>query len=237
MRINKYIASYLGISRRQADSLIERGEILYNEAFAKVGDKVESEDKVCYKKNNRWLLITPNTARTSLYYKPIFTLVSTKAEGAKKTIYQQLPLRYRSFKPAGRLDYMSEGLLVLSEDGDLIHELTHPRHNTRKKYVVGLTAPLQYTHLNKLCKGVTIDNYHLRPVQIVPLGPNTLHSWDYLRLNPHQYWYEFTLHEGRNNQIRKMCRLFDYKIIRLIRTSHGAYNLTPELKKNKIIDL
>ena len=237
MRINKYIAGYLGVSRRQADSLIEKGEILYNGALAEVGNKVAEKDEVCYKKDNRWVLITPNTARTSLHYKPIFTLVSTKSEGNKKTIYERLPPRYRSFKTAGRLDYMSEGLLVLSEDGDLIHELTHPRHDTRKKYVVGLTVPLQYTHLNKLCKGVTIDNYRLRPVKITPLDAKTLDSWAYLRLDPRQYWYEFTLQEGRNNQIRKMCRLFDYKITRLIRTAHGPYTLTPELKKNKIIDL
>ena len=237
MRINKYIAGYLGLSRRTADAFIARGEIQRNGTLAKVGDQVTEKDQVCYKKNGQWILITPNVARTSLYYKPIFALVSRRGEGRKQTIYERLPQKYRSFKPAGRLDYLSEGLLVLSEDGDLIQRLTHPRAGTSKKYLVGLTSPIQYTHLDKLCKGVTIDNYRLRPVEIAPLAANTRQEWDFLRLDPVHHWYEFTLHEGRNNQIRKMCRLLGYRVVRLIRIQHGPYTLDSELRKRKIIDL
>lgn len=238
MRLNKYLAKNLGLSRRQADKLLQANKVLVNEEFAKIGAQVSIRDKVKYQDIRReWIELVPNTPRTALYYKPIFTLVSTLSQDRKETIYTRLPAHYKTYKPAGRLDYMSEGLLVLSQDGDLIQQLTHPRNGAVKKYLVGIATPLEYSHIDKICKGVKIDDYQLRPVEITKASSPVLNSFSYLKLHPKHFWYVFTLHEGRNNQIRKMCAYFQYRVVRLIRIEHGQYRLSHELKQKKVIDL
>jgi 23S rRNA pseudouridine2605 synthase len=235
MRINKFIASNLGISRRNADTLIIKGEIKKNNQLALIGDSVDKNDKVCYLKDKKWYTIITYDAKTILFCKPIFTLVSKKPELGKKTIYDVIPKTFSSLKPAGRLDYMSEGLLVLSSDGDLIFRLTHPSNETIKKYVVGFTSELKQNDIKKLSKGVTIDDYKLREVKISKISEKKMNEYNFLNLNPITNWYEFTLKEGRNNQIRKMAAMFEYKIVRLIRVQHGEFLLNDELKNKKIV--
>jgi pseudouridine synthase len=237
MRINKFIASYLGISRRQADKLIVDKKVYKNNILAEIGDKVDIDDKICYESTTGLKEITISNSQTSVYYKPIFTLVSAKPEIGKKTIYDMLPPKYKTFKPAGRLDYMSEGLLVISQDGDLIYELTHPKNGTLKKYLVGLTQPITSSHLAQLKNGMVIDDYPLRSVKITKQNNKNLEKWSFLGLSDKANWYEFVLTEGRNNQIRKMCKLLDYRIVRLIRIQHGEFVLSAEIKAKKIIDI
>ncbi len=237
MRINKYIGNYLGISRRQADHLIEKELVTIDGRVAVLGDQVGLTSKICYKKDNKWEQIDIQKRSTILYYKPIFSLVSARREGNKKTIYDSLPPKYRSFKPAGRLDYMSEGLLVMSQDGDLLHTLTHPKHNTLKKYVVGLNEQLKLTDINDYRRGIVIDDYQLRSVDVTPMKNSDIKDYYYLKLDSRKFWYFFNLNEGRNNQIRKMCSKKGYSVYRLIRCQHGEYALTEQLRKQKFLEI
>lgn len=235
MRVNKYLAHHLGISRRQADVLIDQQQVRVNGKITRLGDKLESGDEICYKNLSKWVKIQPKISGTILYYKPIFTLVSRKREGAKKTIYDHLPSQYRTYKPAGRLDYMSEGLLVLSEDGDLIYSLSHPRNETEKRYIVGLQKKFSLQDIKDFQLGVHIDGYHLRPVEVFSLTDRDSQFYSFLNMDASKFWYIFVLREGRNNQIRKMCKLKGNSVFRLIRSEHGPFKLSANLKKNKII--
>jgi 23S rRNA pseudouridine2605 synthase len=237
MRINKYIAQRSGLSRRAVDEIIERGGILVNETRAKVGQQIEAGQKISYK-DKHWVVESDSKAQTILYYKPILTLTSRTAEPGKDTIYDRLPPAYRNLKSAGRLDYQSEGLLILSENGDLIYTLTHPSNNVLKKYIVGVNKKLLPRDITLFNKGVTIDingeDQELAPVHVSEVDEA---QWGYLNLRGNIYWYIFELHEGRNNQIRRMCRSIGVRVPRLIRIQHGPYAMTPELHKQHIIVL
>jgi pseudouridine synthase len=166
-------------------------------------------------------------------YKPIFCVTTRVDEVKRKTIYDFLPKSFLELKSAGRLDYMSEGLLVLSNDGDLIHKLTHPSNETKKVYLVGIKGSFKLKEIKEMEEGITIEKYKLNPVKVEKY---TGDKYEYLRLQPSFTWYIFTLTEGRNNQIRKMTEYFGLKVQRLIRIEHGSYKLTKDLYKNRWLD-
>ena len=237
MRINKFIASRLGLSRRKVDQIIQNEAVFVNDKRVQVGQKVEVGDRVVYK-NYSWIVKSGSALSSILVYKPIMSLVTRVSQDAKKTIYDVLPPFISDFKPAGRLDYMSEGLLVMSQDGDLIYSLTHPSQNCTKLYLVGTNRPLEKKHITKAKKGMTITiNDEPRSLAPVLIEPARTSSWDFLNLHAKHNWYVFHLQEGRNNQIRRMCASFGVKVPRLIRIQHGDYKLTRELKEQKIISI
>ncbi len=236
MRINKYIANNIGISRRSVDEIIKKKHVKIDDRIATLGDQVENSNLIKVFIDNKWTTVSSNSEnQVVLFYKPIFSLVSKKPEKNKKTIYDILPYKFNKLKPAGRLDYMSEGLLVLSSDGDLINKLTHPKNNTSKVYIVGLKNKLSREQISKSEQGIEIDNYKLNLVKISKLS--SIKEYQYLGLDKKIFWYKFILTEGRNNQIRKMCSTFGQSVVRLIRVEQGEYKLTPAIKKNKFLEI
>jgi 23S rRNA pseudouridine2605 synthase len=243
MRLNQYIAKYQGISRRLADQLITDGRVLINGNLAILGTQVdEAKDTIEVSATNKskTLVIDPVTFKqqTVLFYKPIFALTTRFDPQKRKTIYDFLPKQFDLLKPAGRLDYMSEGLLVLSNDGQLIDDLTHPRNEHIKKYLVGVNQKLSSEFMKVSQSGnMEIDEYRLNEVVIKPLDKETHAKFKYLKLNESLHWYEFALSEGRNNQIRKMVESFGQKVQRLIRTEQGQYQISQNLLESKYIIL
>jgi len=235
MRINRFLAQNLGISRRQADTWVQNQLVKINSDFAKLYNHVDVEtDQVEIFIEQKWQLLTvQNKMQTLLFFKPIFCITSRKDPQKRKTIYDFLPQKYYNFKPAGRLDYMSEGLLVLSQDGDLIQRLTHPKSGHQKKYLVALKHNLNQDFIEHLKTGVKLDNYQTNPVK-VSLFQN-FEKFDYLKLNPKQFWYEFELTEGRQNQIRRLAEVGGTKVLRLIRTSQAEFTISKDLYQKKHI--
>jgi 23S rRNA pseudouridine2605 synthase len=240
MRLNQYLAKQLGISRRQADEEITKGKILVNGTLAILGQKIEIEtDKVeiTTEKNKKPLSQNLEEDKTILFYKPIFCVCTRHDPQKRKTVYNFLPREFFSLKSAGRLDYMSEGLLVMSNNGDLIHDLTHPSNNHQKNYLVGLKNQLDNNAVTHAKSGqMEVDDYKLNPVTISKLDHNDIKEYEYLKLDQRWYWYKFELSEGRNNQIRKMCQFFGQNVLRLIRISHGKYELSSQIKENIYIE-
>jgi|GEM_PF-713077 pseudouridine synthase len=257
-RINQFLAKSLNISRRQADQIIKAGQVNINSSLAKLNDRVGCTDKVVL--NQKGLQTTLNTDFFTkkdlvlLFYKPVFSLVSTKGEANKKTIYDFLPKIYHNLKPAGRLDYMSEGLLVLTTDGELLYQLTHPKFEHPKKYLVKLSKPLTKAQIKTASTQMIVSKHsdvykpdkidtkvRLRPVKIYPADQKILAQYSFLNLldqkkaRSSQYWYIFELMEGRNNQIRKMVNFFDSKVVRLIRIQHQDFELTKKLCQDKYL--
>lgn len=238
MRINQFIARHLDKSRRACDILIEKGMVEINGELATLGAQVSDEDNVKVFDNGKWKDISggESEGRTVLlFYKPIFSITSKNDPQKRKTIYNFMPKKYHGLKSAGRLDYMSEGLLVLTDDGQLIDSLTHPKNDCSKEYLVGVKEKISPESLDLFKKGMIIEGYRIKPIGVDELKDES--NFDYLKLDPHLMWYIFKLKEGRNNQIRKMVQVDGQKVSRLIRIKHGDYKLSKELKDNKYLEL
>ena len=209
MRLNKFVALSLGVSRRKADELIEQGKILVNGDRAVLGRQISQSDTVLY--NSRELHIQPK--KLILLHKPVGYLCSRASQGGIPTIYELLPTSLHHLKPVGRLDKDSSGLILLTNDGDFAHQMTHPSFYKIKRYLVTLDQPLQPLHRQM------INDFGVQ----LPDGPSRLtlerqHDGDDRR------WI-IQMSEGRNRQIRRTFAALGYTVKKLHRTDFGSYSL------------
>jgi 23S rRNA pseudouridine2605 synthase len=210
MRINKFIASASGLSRRKADSAILSGRVTVNGEQPSQGQDVTAADKVLL--DNRPLTV-PTVTTTIMLNKPIGYVVSRDGQGSK-TIYELLPQEYILLKPIGRLDKDSSGLLLLTNNGDLVNELTHPSKQKTKVYEITLHKPL------KLLDQQTINNHGVKLEDgISKLKLTRQASTD-------DTAWTVTMHEGRNRQIRRTFNALGYEVTQLKRTEFGEYSLS-----------
>ena len=143
-RLNKYIAASGLCSRRKADELIEAGKVIVNgKVIKELGFQVSNKDKVFVDKK----LIHPKKLEYYKFYKPAGYITTADDEKGRKTIYDILPEEYHTLKPVGRLDKDSTGLLLMTNDGDLINELTHPSIKVPKTYIVTIDGKLNQNHI------------------------------------------------------------------------------------------
>ena len=191
MRINKFLASSGVASRRGADELIKDGVVKINGKICSPGDEVDlSEDSVTV--NGRPV----NIVKKYDYYimnKPKGYVCTVKDDKGRKTVMDLLPTNVKRLFPVGRLDYDTEGLLILTNDGDLTFKLTHPKNEVPKTYLVKTEKPVTDEDLAKLRSGVYIDGVktkkcNVRLIETTKTG-SKLH---------------ITITEGRNRQVRKM---------------------------------
>lgn len=207
IRINKYIAQASGLSRREADRLIISGNVLLNGQVAKLGDSVSESDSV---KLNQQLLTLPSTTTTIIFNKPKGYISSRSGQGSL-TIYDLLPNEFHSLKTVGRLDKDSKGLLILTNDGSLAYELTHPKYHKQKLYNVTLDKPLKISDQKQISvKGVQLDD-----------GQSKLE----LKMLDSEHNWQVIMHEGRNRQIRRTFQDLGYNVLELKRLSVAGYNL------------
>lgn len=209
MRINKYIAGATGISRRMADKAVTSGRVEINRQSATAGSDVSETDVV---KLDGRVVTQPVTLTTVMFNKPVGYVVSREGQGSK-TIYEILPAEYRLLKPIGRLDKNSSGLLLLTNDGNLANELTHPRYAKTKIYQVTLGKPLVPLHQQMINDhGINLEdgNSQLQLERLID-GDDT--KW------------RVTMREGRNRQIRRTFESLNYYVAGLHRTNFGEYQL------------
>jgi 23S rRNA pseudouridine2605 synthase len=208
MRLNQYLAKYTPLSRRGADSAVSEGRVEINGTLAKLGDVVIESDRVSLDGQ----LVTADIAlQTILIHKPVNYVCSKNGQGSK-TVYDLLPLHLRHLNSVGRLDKDSSGLLVMTNDGNLAHQLTHPRYKKTKIYHVTLDSPLtpQQQHMIST-DGIQLAD-GLSRITLSPLDQNRK-SW------------HITMHEGRNRQIRRTFAATHHTVLSLHRISFGAYKL------------
>lgn len=206
MRINKFVAQASGLSRRAADTAITNGRVTLNQARAQLGDRVTDADVVTL--DGQPLAL--KQAATIMLNKPAGYVCSRNGQGSQ-TIYDLLPPEYHNLKPVGRLDKDSSGLLLLTDDGDLANQLTHPRYAKTKVYEIVLDRPLPPLHqqmINDL--GIQLDD-----------GTSRLQLE---KLDDAQHW-RVTMQEGRNRQIRRTFAALGYNVERLHRTMFGTFQL------------
>jgi len=209
MRINKFVALATGLSRRAADQAIAEGRVRHNGHTAEPGQTVEPTDTVTLDGQS---LSAPQATTTIALHKPTGYVVSRNGQGSA-TIYDLLPPEFHTLKPVGRLDKDSSGLLLLTNDGELANQLTHPSRQKRKLYEITLNAALQPLHRQLIAeRGIQLAD---GPSQ---LGLERLHEGDDTQ-------WRVIMHEGRNRQIRRTFEALGYTVIRLHRTQFGDYQL------------
>lgn len=207
LRLNKFLAERLGVSRREADELIAAGKILVDDKPAILGARIDKSSKVCYNKK-----IIP--FQTDFLYiamnKPVGYVCSRRAQGNAPTLYKLLPKEYQKLKTVGRLDKDSSGLILLTNDGDFAFQMTHPKFHKEKIYEVELNKPLEPLHQQMISDfGVMLED-----------GPSkfsVIHE---------DNKYTVILSEGRNRQIRRTFAALGYRVTKLHRTQFGKYQLS-----------
>lgn len=237
VRVNKFLATQLGISRRSADEAIEKGAVRVNGQPATLGARFDPErDELRY---HDQLVTAKSELRYVLLNKPVGYVSSRRRQGDSPTIYELLPPSARTLKPVGRLDRDSSGLLLLTNDGDFAHQMTHPKFHKVKQYEVTLDTPLQPLHQQMINDiGVTLEDGvsrltieklapapHERFARASGVGdeaPNSFRNKSGGQALPS---YLITMHEGRNRQIRRTFAALGYTVTQLHRTVFGAYTL------------
>lgn len=210
-RLNKYIASSGLCSRRKADELIEAGRVLVNgKKITELGYLVQDKDKVFVDKK----LIRPVKHEYYRFYKPAGYITTADDEKGRKTIYDILPENLQHLKPVGRLDKDSTGLLILTNDGDLINELTHPSIKVPKIYLVTINGQIHRHELEQLANGVEIEKGKIAYADISVLD-----------MNSEKTTMQITLYQGLNRQIRKMFEYVGYEVKSLKRIQHATLTL------------
>lgn len=211
MRINKYIAQSGIASRRKADELVLSGRVKVNGKVVTIlGFEIRTKDKVTVDDK------PINVVRYDYYrfYKPTGCITTKEDEKDRKTIYDYLPSELKHLKPVGRLDKDSSGLIILTNDGDLIYELTHPSIKVAKVYRVVVNAKVLYSELETLAKGVEIEK-----------GKIAYCDSEILEQNSKETVLEITLYQGLNRQIRKMFEFLGYKVVSLKRIRHATIDV------------
>lgn len=211
IRLNKFIASSGLCSRRAADELIEQGKVSVNgKKITELGYLVQPQDKVFVEQK----LIRPVKHEYYRFYKPAGYITTSDDEKGRKTIYDLLPDSMLHLKPVGRLDKDSTGLLILTNDGDLINELTHPSIKVPKVYLVSVDGRVSQAQLEELANGVEIEKGKVAYADILVLDIDNKHTS-----------MQITLYQGMNRQIRKMFEHIGFEVKTLKRIQHATINL------------
>lgn len=222
-RLQKVLAHAGIASRRKSEELIMSGSVKVNgELVTTLGFKVDpTKDQI--EVNGKPVQVEPK--KTLLFYKPksvITSMTDPQGRGVVADYFTAIPERVY---PVGRLDYHTEGLLVLTNDGELAHWLTHPRYQVEKEYIATVRGKPCKSKIEWLRKGIMLEDGWTAPAKVQLLRSNGNHSQ--LRL---------IIHEGRNRQVRRMCEAIGHPVIKLIRTRIAFLTLTG-LKKGEYREL
>lgn len=204
VRLQKVLAQAGLGSRRVCDELIERRRVRVNGEVAELGRRVDPEVDVI-EVDGAQIGVRPGLVHY-LLNKPRGVITTAADPQNRPTVVDLVPATPRVF-PVGRLDGDSEGLLLLTNDGDLAHRLTHPSYGVEKEYLVEVEVVPHRGMVRRLREGVELDDGLTAPAKVAVLGDRLL---------------RITIHEGRNRQIRRMCEAVGTPVVRLVRTRIGT---------------
>ncbi len=211
IRLQKYLANCGVASRRKCEELIAEGKIKVNEkTVTEVGTKIVPEVDIV--KYNGKIVKPSNEKVYILLNKPIGYVTTVDDQFKRDTVLDLVKVKQR-IVPVGRLDMYTSGALILTNDGDFVYKVTHPKHEIEKTYTVTIKGIVEKTEVQKLRDGVKIEDYITKPARVKIL--KTDEEKNISRL-------EITIHEGKNRQVRKMCEAIGKKVIALHRSKIGT---------------
>ena len=201
IRINKFLSKYGHCSRRYGDELISRGLVFINNETASLGSIVSKNDKVYIKSGNKLTEIKREVKFVYLAFNKPLGITCTTYKNDKSNIIDFINNKERIF-PIGRLDKNSHGLILLTNDGDIVNKILRSENNHEKEYLVKVNTPITEEFLNKMRKGVRILNQMTKPCKVSKVDDIS---------------FKIILTQGLNRQIRRMCDTLGYRVIYLKR--------------------
>lgn len=212
IRINKFLADAGVCSRREADKLIQLKKIKINGRTAVLGDKVSPADTItAFGKP-----VKPQTQKIYIALHKPFGAITTTDKTANNTVLDYIDLEDRIF-PVGRLDVESSGIILLTNDGEVVNRLLKSKNRIEKEYLVTVDKPLTSQTLTRLAEGVKLDNKKTLPAKVEKISPNQ---------------FKITIIQGLTRQIRRMCEAVGYRVKILKRIKFAGIGLD-ELKRGK----
>lgn len=197
-RLNKYLSEVGFCSRRKADTLIEQGRVTINGVVPEMGTKVKPDDEV---RVNGELIVPPKKESTYLAFNKPVGIVCTTNPREKKNIVDFINYPTRIF-PIGRLDKPSEGLILLTDDGDIVNKILRARNNHEKEYIVTVDRIINKDFIERMSSGIPILETVTRKCEVEQLSKNI---------------FRIVLTQGLNRQIRRMCEYLGYEVVKLKR--------------------
>ena len=214
VRLQKYLANAGVCSRRKAEELILDGKIIVNgKIVTELGTKITPKlDKVMYngkvvKEESKYVYILLN--------KPIGYITTSKEQFGRDSVMDLVKVKER-IVPVGRLDMYTSGALILTNDGNFVYQVTHPKHEIDKTYTVTVKGIVTDEEVGRLRKGVKIDDYVTKEAKVKILK---------IESEKNQSRLEITIHEGKNRQIRKMCEAINHNVLALHRSKIAGIGL------------
>ena len=212
MRINKFLST-LGIaSRRAIDKYIDEGKIVVNGNIASPGMDIDENDTILIDGKK----IETKINEDKVYFmlnKPLEVLSASSDDRGRKTVVDLIKTNKRVF-PIGRLDYMTSGLILLTNDGDLFNRIVHPKSEIYKKYYIKIFGEIKKSEIDELKKGILLDDGKTLPAKISGVKYDKNKTSMYI-----------SIREGRNRQVRRMIEKFGYKVLMLRREKIGELSL------------
>ena len=213
IRLQKYLAECGVASRRASEKLIEDGRVSVDgRVVTELGTKIDPgsqqvmfDGKPVTREEKVWIMLN----------KPTGVICTSDDPQGRERVIDLVPDLSGRLYTVGRLDVMSEGLILLTNDGELAHRLMHPRHHIEKKYQVWIDRPLSAAEIDRMLKGLNCSGETLRALKVEPLK----------RMVALQSGYTLALGEGRNRHIRRMMEALGCKVVRLVRVSVGPLRL------------
>lgn len=231
IRINKFLSKYGYCSRRDGDELIKKGLVFINDKVATLGCIVNENDKVFIKDNSAFKKIHKNVKPIYIALNKPLGITCTTCKKDKSNIIDFINYKERIF-PIGRLDKNSYGLILLTNDGDIVNKILRSEHNHEKEYIVKVDKILTPYFINKMKSGVKILGQITKPCKVTQLD---------------EFSFKIILTQGLNRQIRRMCDQLNFKVkslkririlnIKLGNLKTGEYRNLTDLELNKLFSL
>ena len=220
-RLSKVIARNTPYSRRQAEKLIDEGRVSVDgKKIISQGMNVSENNKIFVDKK---LINRSTDIQIYIFHKPKGCLVTHNDPSNRKTIFDFINKKYRNLITVGRLDYNSEGLLILTNDGQLKREFELPKNNYQREYKVKIQGKITDFIISKISKGITVKGQKYKSIEIKKINETSTYTW-----------IRMILTEGKNREIRKIFDSLNMTVTRLIRVSYGKYRLG-KLQKGGLI--
>ncbi len=228
-KLQKVLANAGLGSRREMEKWIEQGRASVNGKMATLGDRVEPHDKIRVDGNLIDRQSSESVCRVLMYNKPEGELCSRKDPEGRATVFDRLPnIANGRWIAVGRLDINTSGLLLFTNDGELANRLMHPKHEVEREYAVRVFGEVTNDKLNKLKRGVELEDGMAKftSIRAKPGDDESLNSW-----------FNVTLSEGRNREVRRLWESQDLQVSRLIRVNYGGLELKKRLPQGAWVEL
>lgn len=215
VRLQKYMADAGIASRRKCEEYILEGKVQVNDNIVtELGTKI-NPSKDIIKFNDKEIKIVQKKIYI-LLNKPIGYVTTAKDQFSRPTVLDLLKGINERVIPVGRLDMYTSGALILTNDGDFVYKVTHPKHEIEKTYTATIKGIIDNDNINKLKNGVKIEDYISKPAKVRILKTDSEKNISRIQI---------TIHEGKNREVRKMCEAIGYKVIALHRSKIGTIDV------------